>query len=111
MLSARLLLVSAALDTARLVGADAGSSAGRYRLLCRLLCRNQGRGDRAARAAFERTATPAGRHDGFFRVEFFEQIGRPGHFAVVETWRDQKAFDARDVAAGSSSRPRSSRSA
>jgi quinol monooxygenase YgiN len=34
--------------------------------------------------------------DGFVRVEVFEQIGRPGHFAVVETWRDQKAFDTRD---------------
>ena len=32
--------------------------------------------------------------DGFMRAEFFEQIGRPGHFAIVETWRDQKAFDA-----------------
>jgi quinol monooxygenase YgiN len=36
--------------------------------------------------------------DGFVRVEVFEQIGRPGHFAVIETWRDQKAFDARDPA-------------
>jgi quinol monooxygenase YgiN len=26
-------------------------------------------------------------------------IGRPGHFAVIETWRDQKAFDAREAAA------------
>ena len=33
------------------------------------------------------------------RVEFFEQIGRPGHFAIVETWRDQAAFDARDDSA------------
>jgi quinol monooxygenase YgiN len=28
----------------------------------------------------------------------FEQIGRPGHFVVLETWRDQAAFDARDAA-------------
>jgi quinol monooxygenase YgiN len=34
--------------------------------------------------------------DGFMRAEFFEQVGRPGHFAIVETWRDQKAFDTRD---------------
>jgi quinol monooxygenase YgiN len=33
------------------------------------------------------------------RVEVFEQVGRPGHFAIVETWRDQAAFDARDSAA------------
>jgi len=37
------------------------------------------------------------KQDGFVRIEFFEQIGRPGHFAVVEAWRDQKAFDARDA--------------
>src|SRR4029078_2139128 len=37
------------------------------------------------------------KQDGFMRAEFFEQIGRPGHFAIVETWRDQKAFDARDA--------------
>ena len=35
--------------------------------------------------------------DGFTRAEFFEQVGRPGHFAIVETWRDQKTFDARDA--------------
>ena len=33
------------------------------------------------------------------RVELFEQVGRPGHFAIVETWRDLAAFDARDDAA------------
>ena len=37
--------------------------------------------------------------NGFVRLELFEQIGRPGHFASVETWRDQKAFDARGAAA------------
>lgn len=36
--------------------------------------------------------------DGYTRIDLFEQIGRPGHFAIVETWRDQKAFDARDAA-------------
>jgi len=35
---------------------------------------------------------------GFVRMEFFEQIGRPGHFVVLEAWRDQQAFDARDAA-------------
>ena len=35
---------------------------------------------------------------GFVRIDFFEQIGRPGHFAVFETWRDQPAFDGRDAA-------------
>ena len=35
---------------------------------------------------------------GFVSIEVFEQLGRPGHFALFEVWRDQKAFDARDAA-------------
>ena len=35
---------------------------------------------------------------GFVRIDFFEQIGRPGHFVVFETWRDLPAFDGRDAA-------------
>jgi quinol monooxygenase YgiN len=38
------------------------------------------------------------RLEGCVRVDAFEQIGRPGHFVVLEAWRDQKAFDARDTA-------------
>ena len=37
------------------------------------------------------------RLDGAVRVDAFEQVGRPGHWVVLETWRDQKAFDARDA--------------
>ena len=37
------------------------------------------------------------KQDGAVSIELFEQIGRPGHFAVFEVWRDQKAFDARDA--------------
>ena len=40
------------------------------------------------------------RLDGCVRVDVFEQIGRPGHWVVLETWRDQKAFDARDPRPG-----------
>src|ERR1700733_13727987 len=36
--------------------------------------------------------------DGYVRFEIFEQGGRPGHFGIIETWRDQKAFDARAAA-------------
>ena len=32
-------------------------------------------------------------------VELFAQTDRPGHFAVIETWRDQAAFDGRDGSA------------
>ena len=35
--------------------------------------------------------------DGAVRVDTFEQIGRPAHWVVLETWRDQKTFDARDA--------------
>ena len=37
------------------------------------------------------------KQDGFVSIDIFEQIGRPGHFALFEIWRDQKAFDARDA--------------
>ncbi len=39
------------------------------------------------------------RQPGCLAVELFAQTDRPGHFAVLETWRDQAAFDARDAAA------------
>jgi len=39
------------------------------------------------------------KEDGYVRLDLLEQIGRPGHFAVVETWKDQKAFDAHGMAA------------
>ena len=44
--------------------------------------------------AFRTYREAAGRETGFVATEFFEQIGRPGHFVVYETWRDQAAFDA-----------------
>lgn len=56
-----------------------------------------------ASAAAGRTALKqyrdAIRKAGSARVELFEQSGRAGHFAIVETWRDQAAFDSRDAAA------------
>ena len=52
-----------------------------------------------ARATLNRYREASRAQDGTSRVELFEQIGRPGHFAIVETWRDQAAFDARDDAA------------
>src|SRR5678815_399129 len=33
------------------------------------------------------------KQDGFVSIELFEQLGRPGHFALFEVWRDQKALD------------------
>ena len=50
-------------------------------------------------AALKRYREGTRTEDGHVRFELFEQIGRPGHFAVVETWRDQSAFDMRSAAA------------
>jgi quinol monooxygenase YgiN len=41
----------------------------------------------------------AAHQDGCLRAEVFEQIGRPGHWVVIETWRDAKAFETRDTGA------------
>jgi len=54
---------------------------------------------KTAITALDRYRVASRTQDGFGRIEFFEQIGRPGHVAVVETWRDLKAFEARDAAA------------
>jgi quinol monooxygenase YgiN len=53
----------------------------------------------AAIAAFKQYRNANQRLTGaasFVRLDTFEQIGRPGHFALIETWPDQKSFDARD---------------
>lgn len=48
-------------------------------------------------ALFKQYRDTNAKQDGFVSIEVFEQIGRPGHFALFEVWRDQKAFDARDA--------------
>ena len=53
----------------------------------------------AGRAALARYRAVLERQPGCLAVELFAQTERPGHFAVLETWRDQAAFDARDAAA------------
>ncbi|HEY3518416.1 MAG TPA: antibiotic biosynthesis monooxygenase, partial [Gammaproteobacteria bacterium] len=52
-----------------------------------------------ARAALGRYRQALERQTGCLGVELLAQADRPGHFAVVETWRDQAAFDGRDAAA------------
>jgi quinol monooxygenase YgiN len=49
-------------------------------------------------AALKEYQTASFKQDGFLGFELFEQTGRPGHFAFIETWRDQQAFDARGSA-------------
>jgi quinol monooxygenase YgiN len=48
----------------------------------------------AAVAAFKAYREASAREAGHIRIDLFEQVGRPAHFAVVERWRDQAAFDA-----------------
>ena len=50
-------------------------------------------------AALRQYRDTSRREDGYVRFEMLEQVGRPGHFAIVETWKDQKAFDAHEMAA------------
>jgi len=50
-------------------------------------------------AALKQYRDSSRKDDGYLRVEFFEQIGRPAHFAILETWRDPKASDAHGMAA------------
>ena len=53
----------------------------------------------AGRAALEAYRDATRQQTGCVAVELFAQTGRPGHFAVVETWRNQAALDARDASA------------
>jgi quinol monooxygenase YgiN len=52
----------------------------------------------AATAALKQYRDASRKQEGCLRLDLFEQIGRPGHFAVVEAWRDQQAIDARGAA-------------
>jgi len=58
-----------------------------------VIANTQGR--TAAVAAFKSYQTAVRAQDGFVRFEAFEQVGRPGHYLFVETWRDLAAFDKR----------------
>jgi len=49
--------------------------------------------------AFKQYRDSSRKDDGFGRFELFEQTGWPGHFVIIETWANQKAFDAHAAAA------------
>ena len=53
----------------------------------------------AAIAALKQYRDASRKQDGYGRLDLFEQIGWPGHFAIFEAWRDQKAFEAHNAAA------------
>ena len=50
-------------------------------------------------AALKQYRDTSRQEDGYVRFDMLEQVSRPGHFAIVETWRDQQAFDAHEMAA------------
>jgi quinol monooxygenase YgiN len=52
----------------------------------------------AGRVALEQYREAVRRLPGCLGVDLFEQAGRRGRFAVVESWRDAATFDARDPA-------------
>jgi autoinducer 2-degrading protein len=39
------------------------------------------------------------KEDGFVGLDLFEQVGRPGHLAIVETWANAKALEGQQAAA------------
>jgi quinol monooxygenase YgiN len=49
----------------------------------------------AGSAALERYRASTVALPGCVRVELFAQVGRPGRFAVIETWRDAAALEQR----------------
>lgn len=49
-------------------------------------------------AAFKQYREVSRKDEGFVRFEFFEQVGRPGHFCLIETWGNQRASDGHAAA-------------
>jgi len=50
-------------------------------------------------AALKQYREATGREGGDTRVDTFEQVGRPGHFVVIERWKDQATLDAHRLTA------------
>src|SRR5687767_8424792 len=50
-------------------------------------------------AALKQYRAASGRESADARVDAFEQIGRPGHFVVLEQWKDQATLDAHRLTA------------
>ena len=50
-------------------------------------------------AALTRYRDASRREEGYVGVDLLEQVGRPGRYAVVETWSDQRGLDAHTAAA------------
>jgi quinol monooxygenase YgiN len=47
----------------------------------------------AAITAIKQYRDTSRKDDGFQRIEFFEQAGRPAHFCIIETWANSKTLE------------------
>jgi len=53
----------------------------------------------AAITAIKQYRDASRKEDGFQRIEFFEQAGRPAHFCIIETWANNKDLDTHAASA------------
>lgn len=53
----------------------------------------------AAIAAIKQYRDASRKEDGFQRIEFFEQAGRPAHFCIMETWANSRDLDSHAASA------------
>jgi quinol monooxygenase YgiN len=53
----------------------------------------------AAIAAIKQYRDASRKEDGFQRIEFFEQAGRPAHFCIFETWANGRDLDTHAASA------------
>ena len=53
----------------------------------------------SAVAAVKQYRDTSRQENGYVRVQLLEQVARPGHFAIIETWKDQVTFDAHEMTA------------
>src|SRR6516162_11173276 len=51
----------------------------------------------AAITAIKQYRDASRKDDGFQRIEFFEQAGRPAHFCIIETWANSKDLDTHAI--------------
>ena len=53
----------------------------------------------AAITAIKEYRDASRKNDGFQRIEFFEQAGRPAHFCIIETWANSRDLDTHAASA------------
>ncbi len=91
MLPVRLFLLAVALLPSWLVGQAPDSAPADTAFYAVAYVETMAEAARAARSALERYRDASRQQDGLLREEIFERVGRPGHFAVIETWRVELA--------------------